>query len=108
MIVQSALITRSTERTRVEHKPHAALPGASRLARPALGPAPSWPGPALSTPRRLEAHRAMWRTTRSNRVQIDGHDMHLDRRRRSGNGERALRTVETAWYSANVSQATSL
>ena len=49
-----------------------------------------------------KAHRAMWRITRSNRVQIDGHDLQVDRLDSLALAKGWYEPDETAWYHKNV------
>lgn len=49
-----------------------------------------------------KAHRAIWRATRSNRVQIHGHDLLVDEGDSLALASGSYEPEETAWYEANV------
>lgn len=49
-----------------------------------------------------KAHRAVWRMTRSNRVQIDGHDLELDMGDTLALAKGWYEVEETAWYRQHV------
>jgi FkbM family methyltransferase len=49
-----------------------------------------------------KAHRAVWRATRSNRVQIDGHDLELDLGDTLALAKGWYEIEETDWYCRNV------
>src|SRR3954468_8950245 len=49
-----------------------------------------------------KAHRAVWRATRSNRVQIDGHDLELDMGDTLALAKGWYEVEEADWYRQNV------